>query len=491
MKKLLTLLTSITLLLTSCSSVKEPVIKQFDTAHFDDASYIFDGHPHILNEVKDVPEGTTVTYEGRESYTNVGTYPATALLEKDGYESLTLNATLSITPANFSAIVFASEEVEYDGQEHALTCTGVPSFATVTYTNNVGTEIGVYNATAVISAENYNDLTLNATLTITTPLLDFDDAKMEDATIDYDGKKHTIEPTGIPEGTKVIYKGTYEYTNVGTYIVSCTLSKDGYHDKDLSATLTINSATLSGVTFDDLVVMYDGQDHEITVKNAPSGSKVTYSCKSCSGANKFKNVGVYEVEATVTLTNYYPLVLVATLSIVDETLLVTTDANKEAYTFEEPLMWDPVFSEMMKGNYTLRLTSGYWDDDNPDVKNDYSDGTYIASDGVDAVEYSSREKSELKEYHIYTNCGKDAVCTELNYSEDGDFYQNKLPSAAMDETEIKYYIGRAFVGLQEYTDGRIINGIDLDDYYASEGRAEVFNNHLVITMENRRKLDSG
>ncbi|MCR5185246.1 MAG: hypothetical protein K6C32_04125, partial [Bacilli bacterium] len=47
------------------------------------------------------------------------------------------------------------------------------------------------------------------------------------------------------------------------------------------------------------------------------------------------------------------------------------------------------------------------------------------------------------------------------------------------------------VGLQEYTDGRIINGIDLDDYYASEGRAEVFNNHLVITMENRRKLDSG
>ena len=111
--------------------------------------------------------------------------------------------------------------MEYDGSEHSITVSNLPDFATVTYKNNVGTEVGAYLATAIVSAKNYDDLTLYAYLTITAPLKDFDDAHMDDVTVDYDGKSHTIEPQGYPEGTKVTYKGIRNYTDAGTYTIKC------------------------------------------------------------------------------------------------------------------------------------------------------------------------------------------------------------------------------------------------------------------------------
>lgn len=67
---------------------------------------------------------------------------------------------------DFTGITFNDVTVTYDGEEHEVTCSGVPSSATVTYSNNKATEVGVYNATAVISMDGYNTLTLNAKLTI-------------------------------------------------------------------------------------------------------------------------------------------------------------------------------------------------------------------------------------------------------------------------------------------------------------------------------------
>lgn len=495
MKKILILLIS-SLLLTSCNpsnsgiSSEEIIInKTFATAHFDDLTVDFDGNPHILNEVQEVPEGTKITYDGRDSFVEVGIYPATAHLEKEGYDSLTLSATLTISPIDFSNIIFLNSEVEYDGLEHEIVCSGVPSFATVTYENNAGTEVGVYNATATITAPNYNDLVLHATLTITAPLLTFDEAKMDDLTIDYDGQNHTIEPYDIPEGTKVSYKGTYSYRSVGSYTISCTISKEGYKNKDLSATLTINSADLTGVTFDDLTVLYDGENHSITVKNAPSGSTVTYRRTNGSGTNTFKDAGSYEIEATIKAANYNTLTLCATLNIINGAELISTDHYKSAYQISEPLMWDPIFNELMKGNYTLHYKSGYWDSFTPDVKNDYSAGTIIGCDGVNSCNYEISENGESEAYEIYTNCGDDVVYT-IGNTEYHDS-QTKFPSEAMNETVILYHIGRAFVGVQRYEDGRIINGVDLDDYYGDEGRAELINGHLVITMEHPRTLDNG
>lgn len=67
---------------------------------------------------------------------------------------------------DFAGITFNDVTVTYDGEEHAIICNGLPAGAIVTYSNNKATEVGVYNATAVISMDGYNTLTLNAKLTI-------------------------------------------------------------------------------------------------------------------------------------------------------------------------------------------------------------------------------------------------------------------------------------------------------------------------------------
>ena len=67
----------------------------------------------------------------------------------------------------FENIKFDSENVMYDGKAHTLEVSGAPEFATVTYSNaGPFTEVGEYKITALITAENYNDLSLSATLTI-------------------------------------------------------------------------------------------------------------------------------------------------------------------------------------------------------------------------------------------------------------------------------------------------------------------------------------
>ena len=72
------------------------------------------------------------------------------------------------TPAlkQFTGITFEDAIFDFDGEEHQITCVGVPEGATVQYTNNKATLDGVYNAKAVITKEGYETLTLTATLTI-------------------------------------------------------------------------------------------------------------------------------------------------------------------------------------------------------------------------------------------------------------------------------------------------------------------------------------
>lgn len=147
----------------------------FTGVAFQNASFVYDGQPHILGEVTGAPENTTITYTGRNEYVNVGTYEASAKLVKEGYNDKTLNATLTITPATFSGITFSNAEFDYDGNPHSISITGtLPSTATVVYTSDVegvtnfATEIGEYNITATITDSNFNTLVLHAKLTIKT-----------------------------------------------------------------------------------------------------------------------------------------------------------------------------------------------------------------------------------------------------------------------------------------------------------------------------------
>ena len=155
----------------------EPFKKDFTDVFFDSATYTYDGASHILAEVRGAPENTTITYTGRNEYTNVGTYNATAKLVKSGYNDKTLSATLTINKADFSGLKYESKTVTYDGKEHIsdIQLVGVlPANSTTkeTITDSDGTavtsaiEVGTYKHPVSISNSNFNSLTLTATLTI-------------------------------------------------------------------------------------------------------------------------------------------------------------------------------------------------------------------------------------------------------------------------------------------------------------------------------------
>ena len=98
MKKLLAVLISVFLLamcgltLTACG---EDELKTFEYATFKSQTYMYDGLEKSV-EVDGVPNGTTVTYDPINKQTEVGVYEITATIKKDGYESETLSATLTI-----------------------------------------------------------------------------------------------------------------------------------------------------------------------------------------------------------------------------------------------------------------------------------------------------------------------------------------------------------------------------------------------------------
>ena len=155
----------------------DPSKSDFVGVDFASATYVYDGTSRILGEVTGAPEGTIITYTGRESHTNVGTYNASAQLSKEGYNTKTLTASLSITPATMTGLTFESKSVTYDGAEHindiqliGALPQGSTASVSVKNSNNVvvtsAIEIGTYSFTCTITNSNYNTLVLNATLTI-------------------------------------------------------------------------------------------------------------------------------------------------------------------------------------------------------------------------------------------------------------------------------------------------------------------------------------
>ena len=144
-----------------------------------------------------------------------------------------------------TGVTFTDKTVEYDGQEHEITVTGtVPEGVSVAYTNNKGTDAGVYNATATLTGEGYTTLTLHATLTINGTTIT--GVTFGNREVTYNGSEHEITVTGdLPAGVSVKYTNN-KGTDAGTYNATATLTGTGYNPLTLTATLTINKARLSG-----------------------------------------------------------------------------------------------------------------------------------------------------------------------------------------------------------------------------------------------------
>ena len=482
------------------STSVEPLYKDFENVIFDSKTLIYDGGSHILDEVRGAPEGTQITYTGRETHIDVGTYTASALLTKEGYNNKTLTATLTINKASFENVTFSDGAFEYDGQTHSIYVSGAPSFATVTYSNNGKTNVGTYIVTATIKATNYETMTKTATLRILGKQIT--GVTFEDKEFQYDGNSHSLEVSGeLPSGVSVTYSNN-EKTNSGSYTVSAKLSGTGYESLTLTATLTITpiELTKSGY-FYSRVYIYDGQNHSVYVDSAPSGVTITYKCLNASGTNTFKNTGVYEVEATVKSDINHLSKKYATLTITTPAT-ISIDSSKTPLTIDENLKWDQLYDALENGNFTMKSFTGSYDvthidDDAPsnlldDTFEGHTSGYIFASNEKEAFQhsYSLNNSDPTNYYDYYKENGNDIIHLEF----DDDYNQGtavKFPKQAFKETVTYSYASNAFASLTKGENGEFLAGIDNDDYYKNVGIPYVDNGVFTVLMEHSREISTG
>ena len=287
----------------------------------------------------------------------------------DGPDNTTDTSKKTIT-----GVTFVDTEITYDGNEHEITVSGtIPEGVEVNYSNNKRTETGTQTATAVLSGEEYNTLTLTAKLTIKGQ--DITGVTFSGDTFTYDGTEHEITVSGtLPQGVSVEYSNN-KATDADEYDAVATLSGKGYNTLTLTAKLIINKATIStaNLSFSDYSCEYDAKQHSITiVGNPPAGVSVTYYYNG-EQATSIAYPGEHTVEAVLSSKNHHELTLTAKLTITSkEEMLYSAFFNGNVY-----------FQNSLDGNRLYRATGTGTP---AKVSNDVA--TYFTTNGTNLYYYS-------------------------------------------------------------------------------------------------------
>ena len=217
---------------------------------------------------------------------------------------------------NITGVVFEDATFDYDGQEKTITINEVslPEGVTVTYTNNTGTNAGVYNAKAVLTGEGYNPLTLNAKLTINKINYDTSNTKWNYLSpYTYDGSSKSVEISGLPDGVTVKQYTDNEKTNAGSYTAKVTFNYDtvNYNAPVVAnCSWTIEKATLEVTAEPTQKVTEDGQNHLPTISGTiPSGVNVSYYFDQTLNNDGENKTGTYQVKIVLSGNNYQTLTL--------------------------------------------------------------------------------------------------------------------------------------------------------------------------------------
>ena len=280
------------------------------------ASVTYDGQAHSLAISGTLPEGVTVRYEGNDQV-NAGTHPVRAIFtagDQNHNDPVSLSANLIILKSDVTGITFSGQTLTYDGQEHSLAISGtLPSGVSVSYQNNGKTNVDEYDVVAHFTVNgNYNDVPdMHATLKINKATIS--GITFEDGTFTYDGQVHNLAISGqLPNGVSVEYAGNGQ-VNANVYGVTAHINVGGNYNaiEDLHATLTIEKAYLTGLTFPNGRATYDGlvHTHEV-VGTVPEGVTVNYSYEWYDGddwvaASQILNAGDYTVYAEFNVGNNF------------------------------------------------------------------------------------------------------------------------------------------------------------------------------------------
>ncbi|GHV00828.1 hypothetical protein FACS1894211_09130 [Clostridia bacterium] len=290
-----------------------------------------------LTEGLDYTVSYSNTSGGANNSTNAGTVTVTVRIINQYYSVAPLDLptfTFVILKAdyNMSGVTFASDTVPYDDSAHGLTVSGtLPPNVSVSYeydgiADTGKTNGGVYAVTAVFSTSdpNYNaPQNMTATLTVTVNVTNIGGTfAVTGVSGDkpYRGTPYTVADfagfavtytypssqvvTLLSSDYTVSYSnssgGAGNSTSVGTVTVTVTVTASYFSGgSPATATFTISNSgyDMSGVTFNNATVTYDGQPHSLTVSGTlPANVTVSYLYDNVPDTGKTA-VGTYTVTA--------------------------------------------------------------------------------------------------------------------------------------------------------------------------------------------------
>ena len=130
---------------------------------------------------------------------------------------------------------------------------------------------------------------------------------------EFDYADYTITVTYSDDSTKTATltadnlsaEDNAKLSTVGTHALTVS-----YESVTCSWTVTLKNHDFAGLIFDDVTTTYDGTAKTLAVAGLPTGAQVSYD-----KATSYTNAGEYTVKATITLANYNPVELSATLTI--------------------------------------------------------------------------------------------------------------------------------------------------------------------------------
>ena len=138
-----------------------------------DKSFVYDGTEKALTVTGELPNGVSANYTSN-SATDAGVYNVSVTLSGEGYNTLTLTATLTITKADITGItVDGTQSAFYNGEAMLPDYSGtLPAGVTPKYyfdgiISNVGkSEVGTYQVKIFFEGINYNKKEFTVTFTI-------------------------------------------------------------------------------------------------------------------------------------------------------------------------------------------------------------------------------------------------------------------------------------------------------------------------------------
>ena len=401
---------------------------------FADVTVTYDGTEYVIEITGTLPEGVTVAYTTNKG-TVVGTYNAVATFTYDtaNYNAIAdMNAVLTINKAiyDMSNVKFENVTVTYDGAEHEVEITGtLPEGVTVSYTTNKGTVVGTYNAVATFTYDtaNYNIIAdMNAVLTINKAKVALPEAT---TSFVYDG---TAKVAVAAHDLYTVTEGSA--TNAGSYEAVVTLKDtvnyewaETFNGK-VAWTITKPSYDMSGITFADVTVTYDGAEHKVVINGTlPAGVTVTYE------NNVGTNVGVYNAIAKFTGDANYNAIPDMNAVLTIKTASMSFDTNKDDDKPEDVIVTAPegidpnkeLYVEMVEMEESDKDFSSYAPKGHRvgiayDVKL-LKDGVSVQPDGTLVIKMLIPEDLKGKNFSIMHVHNDGEEVTILKHEIDGDY----------------------------------------------------------------------